>query len=121
MPERLQDLPTEIYSFFLKIIFPAIVGVGIKIAVEMQIDSKKISWVNVVLSFVIGVGMAYLFNGVILKHFDEDYVPLAIGLVAIIGKEFAVYLIYKLNIDTFLTALINAGQDFILSVFKKKQ
>ena len=87
----------------------------------MQMDSKKISWVNVILSLVIGVGMVYLFNGVINRYIEEDYIPLVVGLVAILGKEFAVYLIYKLNVDIFLTALVNAGQDFLLSIFKKKQ
>lgn len=121
MPERLQNLPNEVYSFFLKIIFPAIVGVGIRIAVEMHMDSKKISWVNVILSLGMGMGMAYLFYGIIIKHFEEDYVPLAIGLVAILGKEIAVYLVYKSKFDIFLTALINAGQDFLLSFLKKKE
>lgn len=121
MPERLQNIPSEIYSFFLKIIFPAIVGVGIKIAVEMQMDSKKISWVNVILSLVIGVGMVYLFYGIINRYIEEDFIPLAVGLVAILGKEFAVYLIYKFNFDVFMTAVINALLDFIFNIFKKKE
>jgi len=105
MLEKIQD--TEWLPNFIKIFIPAFVGVGIKIAIEMKKDKTKVSLINVILSMFIGIGGAWLLSGFIEESCSAHYVSPAIALVAIISDKIGEFLIYKFNIDTFLTALIN--------------
>lgn len=118
MPEKFTQ--NEIYLFFIKIIFPAFVAVGVKIAIEMKKNNTKLSFLNVGLSMTIGVGGAYISSGIVQKLIDSNYIPAVIAVVAIISDKIGEFLIYKLNIDTFLTALINGFFDYISNVFKRK-
>jgi len=120
MPERLQNLSNELLAFFTKIIVPAIIGVGIKIAVEMQRENKKISYINVLLSIIIAVGIVYAFSAVVYKHIEEIYVPGVLSLIAMLSKDIAGFIIYKFNVDIFLTSLVNVAQDSIVNFFKRK-
>lgn len=118
MPDKV--LQSEFYLFFVKIIFPAFVAVGVKLAIEMKKNNSKLSFFNVALSMIIGVGGAYVSSGVVQKLIDIDYVPAVIAIIAIISEKIGEFLIYKLNIDVFLTALVNGFFDFISNSFKRK-
>ncbi len=118
MPEKI--FQNEIYPFFLKIIFPAFVAVGVKIAIEMKKNNTRLSLLNVTLSMTIGVGGAYISSGVVQKLIDPDFIPAVIGIVAIVSDKIGEFLIYKLNIDTFLTAIVNGFFDWISNSFKRK-
>lgn len=113
-------LESEITQFFVKIIIPAILGVGMKIAIEMKKDKSKISFTNIVLSMFIGVAGAYISSGLIESEFGVKYHAIAIAFVAIISDKIGEYIIYKLNIDGFLTAFFNNMFDMISNTFKRK-
>lgn len=117
MIEKFSD--NEVVQFFLKILFPAFLGVGVKIAIEMRKDRTKISLINVCLSLFIGVSGAYLFSGLIQESFEVKFHSIVIAFVAIISDKVAEYIIYKWNIDTFLTAFFNGLFDWISNVFKR--
>lgn len=118
MPEKIAN--NEILQFIMKIIIPALFGVGIKIAIEMKKDKTKVSFLNVCLSMFIGVAGAYLSSGLIEKTFSYEYHSIAIAFIAIISDKIAEYVIYKLDIDTFLTAFFNGLFDWISNTFKRK-
>lgn len=119
MPERFQQ--TELYIFLTKIIFPAFLAVGVKLAIEMKRSKNKISLLNVVLSMLIGVGGAYLASGVVIHNCKEEHVPLAIALIAMSSEKIGGWIIFKLNFDTFLTALFEGFFQYISNVFNTKK
>jgi len=118
MPEKF--INSEYTQFFVKIIIPAILGVGMKIAIEMKKDKTKISLANICLSMFVGVAGAYISSGLIQSEFEKDKQSMAIAFVAIISDKIAEYIIYRLNIDGFLTAFFNGFFDMISNTFKRK-
>lgn len=104
----------EINAFFIKIIVPAIVGISIKLAV--QVKKEKMTFLRVVLSFITGIGCAYF----VYPFVEENkYTPLIIGVVSISGEKIMEFLIYKWNIDYFLTSLFEAIRQVIIKSFSK--
>lgn len=118
MIQKLTD--SDFFQFFVKILIPAFFGVGIKIAIEMKKDKTKVSLFNVCLSMFVGVGGAYVFSGLVQSTFGIDYQPIVIAFLAIITDKIAEYIIYKWNIDLFLSAVFDGLFDYIGNVFKKK-
>jgi len=118
MPEKI--LQNEIYTFLVKFIFPAFIAVGIKLAIEMKKNNSRISWFNVSLSMIIGVGSAYLSSSVVQKLIEVDYIPVVIAIIAIISEKIGEFLIYKFNVDIFLTALVDGFFDWVSTSFKRK-
>lgn len=118
MPDKI--LNNDFIQFFLKILFPAFIGVGIKIAVEMKKNKTKISFLNVALSMFVGISGAYLASGLIQKELSYEYHSVAIAFIAIISDKIAEYVIYKMNIDQFLTSFINGLFDWISNTFKRQ-
>jgi len=95
----------EFKNLIIKVLIPAFVAVSVKIAIDSR--KRAVSLLNVVASFVIGIGSAYIFSSAILSNFSSDYVPLMIALVAISGDKIGSWLIYKLNIDSLIKAVID--------------
>lgn len=112
--------PNEALIFFVKIILPAMLGVGVKLAVEMKKDKTKVSFFNVVLSMFIGVSGAWLSSGLISKMLGNEMQSIAIAFIAIISDKIAEFIIYKLQIDVFLTAFFNGLFDWISNTFKRQ-
>lgn len=111
---------SDFFQFFVKILIPAIFGVGIKIAIEMKKDRTKVSFFNVCVSMFVGVAGAYICSGAVQKNFGEDYRPVVIAFIAIITDKIAEYVIYKWNVDIFLSALFDGLFDFLSNTFKRK-
>ncbi len=103
--EKIKDVPKEWVNFFLKIIIPALVGVGIKIAIQMK--KEKVSLISVCLSIIIGCGFSFLFGFFIIHNFNEKYVPALAGLIGITGEKIGVWVIYKWKIDTLLQHIVD--------------
>jgi len=116
MPERFVN--NEFYIFLTKIIFPAFLAVGVKIAIEMKKNKTKVSLFNVALSMIIGVGGAYLSSGMVIKNFNTENIPIIIALIAITSEKIGEFLIYKLNLDLFLTAVFDGFCEYISNIFK---
>lgn len=117
MPDKFAN--SEVYIFITKIIFPAFLAVGVKLAIEMKKSKTKISLFNIALSMLIGVGGAYISSGLVQKQCDEEYIPVVIALIAITSEKIGEFLIFKLNIDLFLTAIVETFFDTILKIRKK--
>lgn len=100
----MKEISQELENLFVKVLIPALVAISIKIAIAGR--KKGMSVLNVVTSIVIGVGFAYLFSGIVMSSFSDDYIPLVIALVTITGEKIGNWVIYKLNIDLFVEAFI---------------
>ena len=99
------------------ILFTAFLAVGVKIAIEMKRTKSKISILNIVLSMIIGVGTACLSSGLVLKHFSNEWLAIVIAVIAILSEKIGAFLIYKFNVDIFLSAII----DVVLSTITKSR
>ncbi len=91
-------------AFGMKILLPSIVALSIKIAIQSK--NKAVTIAQIIISFVTGVGSAYLFSGVILENVTEAYIPLWIASVTISGEKIGVWLVYKFNVDAVLSDVI---------------
>jgi len=109
----LDKLDEEFKNFLLKIIIPALVAVSIKLAIMSQ--RTKISTFNIIGSFVIGVGVAYLSGGIILETVASNYVPLVIGILTLVGEKFAYWLLFTLKIDKMAVSFL----EYIIGLLKK--
>ena len=117
MPERFQN--SEFIQFFIKVLIPALFGVGIKIAIEMKKDKTKVSLMNVGLSMFVGVAGAYICSDIVKTNFPTDYQPAIIAFIAIISDKVAEWLIYEWKVDVFLTSFTNGLFDWISITFKR--
>ena len=104
-------------STLQEILFTAFLAVGVKIAIEMKRTKSKISILNILLSMIIGVGTAYLSSGLVLKYFSNEWLAIVIAVIAILSEKIGAFLIYKFNVDIFLSAII----DVVLSTITKSR
>lgn len=104
-------------STLQEILFTAFLAVGVKIAIEMKRTKSKISILNIVLSMIIGVGTAYLASDLIIKLFSNEWLAIVIAVVAILSEKIGEFLIYKFNVDVFLSAIL----DVVLSSITKSK
>lgn len=112
-------LNNELYIFLTKIIFPAFLAVGVKIAIEMKKNKTKITFFNVFASMMIGVSGAYLSSDLVVKNCSPEHVPIVIALIAITSEKIGDFIIYKFNVEYFLIAVIDGFFDTILKMKKK--
>lgn len=108
----------ECIAFFFKVIMPSIMGVSVQIAT--RIKREKITPFRIFLAYVVGVSLSCLSYPVVEDAVGTRYVPLIIGIIAITGNNVAEFLIYKLDIDGFLTSIIEVFRQAIISFFTKK-
>lgn len=101
----MEELGSEIKNLVVKILIPAIVGVGINIAVTSR--KKTMSVFNIITSLIVGVGVAWLMSGVVLNNVSEVWQPPVIALLAISGEKIANWVIYKWNVDKIIESLID--------------
>lgn len=93
---------------FFKILLPALVGVSIKIAIKMQ--KEKMTFLGVILSYVIGIGAAWLCSPFIMNSVSTQYAPMVIGVVAITGDKIGEFFIYKWNVDAWLLSMLKSNK-----------
>lgn len=117
MPDRFKNIPEELINFFFKIFIPSVVAISIKVAT--QIRKEKMTVIRVILSFIIGIGCAYFVFPFVDTHVENRYLPLMVGVVSISGEKIAEYFIYKLNVDMFLTAIVDAIREFVIKIITK--
>ena len=117
MVENTNDITEQVLNFFFKIFIPSFVAISIKIAT--QVKKEKITFMRVIMSFIIGIGCAYFVFPFADNTVKNEYVPLLVGMVSISGEKISEYVIYKWNIDFFLTSIIDAIREAIVKVIKK--
>jgi len=119
MPEKNLPIIDETLALFVKVLIPALVGVSVKIAVEM--GTKQMTIKRAVISIISGVGLAWLSSGLVNRFIDSDIQPLVIATVAITSEKIVEYALYKLNVDVLLGSLVDAGRTFLINFLTGKK
>jgi hypothetical protein len=115
MPERF--LNTDFYQFITKILIPAFVGISLKLAVQMK--KTKLSFLNVSLSFITGICVAWMFSNPVKMYVPQDYQSICIAIIAISGEKIGDFLVYKFRVDDFLAAILDAFKQVIIKMINK--
>lgn len=84
-------------------------------------ERKKMTIKRAIISVIVGVGLAWLSSGVIIRVVGLDYQPLMIAVVAITSEKLMEYALYKLNVDNILGALVEAGKNFLVNFLTGKK
>lgn len=103
MPEKI--VQQEFSELVTKVLFPAFLTVAVGVAIEMKNNKNNVSLLSVILSLVIGLGVTYLFSGVLLENLKGGILLLCAGFITTISEKLCKFLMYKFNIDIFLTAI----------------
>ena len=106
MPEKI--LNNEFIAFMSKIIIPAFITVAIATAIDVKNDVSKVSWITVFMSFIIGVGGAYLAGDLIMEKYQGGEIPVAVAIVTSLTEKTFKYLLHKLKVDQFIAAIFDA-------------
>ena len=114
MYEKLKELPDEWWNFIIKTLPFSLAALAISISI--QIKNNTASWLNSILSIIIGVSCAWITGTYINQHFSSSTAPIIIGVVTIAGEKVAYWLIYKFEFDKLGQAFI----DYLVARFKKK-
>ncbi len=100
----------------IKTIVAAIIGSGIGLAVK-KLSSKKVTWSTAILSFFIGIGLAYLFHSPIEQYVGETWQTAFIGALAIAGEKIGYWFVFKFNINK----VLDGAADYFFNKYKNKQ
>lgn len=101
----MEETWVEMKSFCLKILLPALVAVSIKIAIQSK--NKSVSVLQIIISFVTGIGSAYLFSGIILENFSDAWATIYIAVTAISGEKIGQWMVYRFNVEEILSTLLD--------------
>lgn len=104
MLEKIKQIPEEWFNFVVKVLLASLLAISIKLAAQMK--KEKITLMSAFLSIIIGVGTAALCGGLILHVFSSYWVPVASGVVTIIGEKIANYMIYTFKVDKLMEDLL---------------
>lgn len=104
MPERIKQIPDDVWNFLIKTLPFALAALAISISI--QIKNKKANLISVVTSIIIGVSCAYLTGSFINKHFSADFAPILIGIITISGEKVGYWLLYKFKFDNIGDAIV---------------
>jgi phosphate/sulfate permease len=91
----------------IKTLVAAIIGSGIGLAVK-KLANKKVTWSTAILSFLIGIGLAYLFHSPIEQYVDETWQTAFIGALAIVGEKIGYWFVFKFNINKMLDGVVDS-------------
>lgn len=93
---------------------------GVTIKIATQVKKEKMTKFRMFLGYICGVGLACLCAPFIMDSVSKNYVPLVIAIVAISSDKVCEYIIYKLDIDGFLSALFEVVRQGIINFFSRK-
>jgi len=103
----------ELKIFFFKIIIPALVAVSVKLAIEGQ--RTKMNTFNVLSSFVIGVGVAYLSGDLVLAAARSEAVSPIVAIIALAAEKIASFILFKFRIDKAMLSVL----EYLSGLIKK--
>lgn len=109
---------TEWYEFLVKLIIPAIIGISIELAIKSK--REKMTFFRILLSYIVGIGGAYLSYGFVKANISDSGVAIAIAIISMSTEKIAEYIIYKWNVDLFLTSIIDAIRQAIIKIINPK-
>lgn len=100
-------LNTEFWQFMSKIIIPAFITAAVAIAVDVKNDVSKVSWLTILMSIIISLGGAYLCGDLIMEKFKGGEIPIVVAVVTSLTEKTFKFLLHKLKVDKFLTAIFD--------------
>lgn len=109
-----KNIDEQVIEFLIKILPPAMVGLAIKIAVTME--REKLTFFNVVLSFITGIGFVFLLKYPIQTYSPQDFHPALFGITAMCGEYIGKLLISMFKVDIRLKIIIEHIEDFLTNL-----
>jgi hypothetical protein len=98
------DVSEEIKSWLVKPLIWAMLAISVKLAVQSK--REKITIGIVITSFLAGIGSAWIFADYVLMNYPHQYQPMIIAVIAISGEKIVEYILYKVNFQALIDALI---------------
>ena len=114
MPERLKQVPDEVWNFIIKTLPFSLAALAISVAI--QVKNKTATVRGVILSAIIGISTAWILGGYINEHFSPSTAPVIIAVITLTGEKIGYWLVYKFNFDLIGAAIVES----IIRKFKKK-
>ena len=99
-----ENVSEEIKSWIVKPLIWAMMAVSVKLAVQSK--RQKITIGIVITSFLAGIGSAWIFADYVLINYSHQYQPMIIAVIAISGEKIVEYILYKVNFQALLDALM---------------
>lgn len=94
----------EVKNWIFKIGLPSFVAISVKLAIQSK--TMKMSWFVVITSFVTGVGSAYIFSDIVMTQVAPEYTSAVIAVIAISGEKIGYWLIYRFNLENYVTSFL---------------
>lgn len=95
----------ELKALSIKILLPAMVAISMKLAILGQY--KELTKLKVLVSFVTGLGAAYLLHYPVEVAVAKDWQSVTYGIIAISGEKMSIYAMYKINVEKIIELLRN--------------
>ncbi len=100
----------ELFIFVTKTLIPSIITITIGIAVEAR-RTRKLSWIEVATSFIVGCGTAYLFHEWIHETYtQESHATIAVSIITMgsyKGWELLLVFFNKMKLEDVIKFLTN--------------
>lgn len=106
----------DMYQFFTKVAIPAMVGVSLKVAIQMR--KQKVSFMSLVLSIVIGISMAYILSSIVETQVPKIYQSQVYAIIGISGEKIGEWIVYRMNLDGILSSILTALKEMIIKMIK---
>ena len=87
----------ELKALLIKTMLPALMGISIKLAILSR--KENITVKQIIISFVCGIGAAYLSAPLILDTVSDHWQPMAIAVMTISGEKIGSYILFRLNVE----------------------
>lgn len=94
----------EIKSWIVKPLIWAMMAISVKLAVQSK--RERITLGIVITSFLAGIGSAWIFADYVMLNYSHQYQPMIIAVIAISGEKIVEYILYRVNFQELLDALI---------------
>lgn len=81
--------------------------VGTLIVSYRRIKGVKQTAFNVISSYIIALGIAYLTGDFILNNIPEDFITLSIAIICFSSEKIVGYMLYTFNVEEWLKSFFN--------------
>lgn len=87
----------EFKALLIKILLPALMVLSVKLAILSR--KENITVKQIIISFVCGIGSAYIFAPLVMNDVSDHWLPLVIAVITMSGEKIGSYALYRLNIE----------------------
>jgi len=116
MPDKL--VQQEFSELVTKILLPAFLTVAVGVAIEMKNNRSNVSFLNALLSFIIGISGAYLASGLLAEFFKDGAFTIALCTTTLLTEKIVKFIMFKFDVDIFLMAVLEYLFNKLKSVLK---